>query len=144
MKPKLILRTASIIILLHNAGHIMGTLTWKQTDDPAKIEVIKQMTDHKFPFMGTVRSMGNYFDGFGLATTLAFFLIAIILWIVSDTTEQNKGICKKIILTISIILLAWGIDELIFFFPFAAAFSLLASLLGFYSIALLNKQKSGA
>lgn len=141
MKPKLLLRAASIVMLLHDAGHTLGALTWKQATDPAKIEVIKQMTDNKFPFMGANRSMGEFYDGYGFACTLALLLIAIILWLVSNVTEGNKDFCKKITLTVSIILLAWGIDELIFFFPFAAAFSLIASVLGFYSIVLLNKQK---
>jgi len=33
MKPKLLLRIASIIMLLHDAGHTYGHLTWKQTPD---------------------------------------------------------------------------------------------------------------
>src|SRR5580765_7006959 len=119
MKPKLLLRIVAIVMLLHDAGHTFGHLTWKQSPDAAKQEVIKQMTDNKFPFMGAVRSMGEYYDGYGYASTLALFLLASILWIASGVTEQNKGIVKKILVVVSIVLFAWGIDELIFFFPFA-------------------------
>jgi uncharacterized membrane protein len=89
--------------------------------------------------MGTSRSMGEYFEGFGIQGTLSLLLITLILWYVSGVTESNKNFNKKIILTVSIILLLWGISELIYFFPFAASFSLIASLLGFYSLRLLNK-----
>jgi hypothetical protein len=140
MKAKIILRTAAIIIFLHDVGHTMAVLTWKEDPDPKKMEVIKQMTENKFPFMGTSRSMGEYFEGFGVAGTLSLLLMALILWYVSDVSDTNKNFNKKIILTVSIILLAWGISELIYFFPLAASFSLISSLLGFYSLVLLNKQ----
>ena len=117
----------------------MAVLTWKDDPDPKKMEVIKQMTENKFPFMGTSRSMGEYFEGFGIHGTLSLLLITLILWYVSNVRETNKNFNKKIILTVSIILLAWGISELIYFFPLAASFSLIASLLGFYSLLLLNK-----
>jgi len=139
VKAKIILRTAAIIIFLHDVGHTMAVLTWKEDDNPKKMEVIHQMTDNKFPFMGTSRSMGEYFEGFGFMGTLSLLLIALILWYVSDAGEISNGFKKKIILTVSIILLLWGISELIYIFPVAASFSLIASLLGFYSLVLLNK-----
>jgi hypothetical protein len=139
MKAKIILRAASVIIFLHAIGHTMAVLTWKDDPDPKKMEVIKQMTDNKFSFMGTSRSMGEYFEGFGIHGTLSLLLITLILWYASDISETNKNFNKKIILTVSVILLAWGVSELIYFFPFAASFSLISSLLGFYSLVLLNK-----
>ena len=140
MKPKLLLRIAAIVMFLHDVGHTLGQLTWKETPDPAKLAVIKQMTENKFLFMGKMRSMGEYFDGFGYASTLGLFLLAAILWIASGATEQNKGIVKKILVIVSLVLLAWGIVELIFFFPFAAAFSLLAFLLTVIATFQLNSQ----
>ena len=95
MQPKIILRAASIIMLLHDVGHTIGALTWKQAANPTKIEVIKQMTDNKFPFMGATRSMGDAVDGYGFAMILALLMFAIILWVVSDVAEQNKTFCKK-------------------------------------------------
>jgi hypothetical protein len=139
MRAKIILRAAAIIIFLHGIGHTMAVLTWKDDPDPKKMEVVRQMTENKFPFMGTSRSMGEYFEGFGIHGTLSLLLITLILWYASDVKEPNKNLNKKIILTVSIILLVWGIIELIYFFPFAASFSLISSLLGFYSLALLNK-----
>jgi hypothetical protein len=140
MKAKITLRYASILMFLHDAGHIFGATTWKQTNDPLKREVIEQMTGKKFPFMGAFRSMGQYFDGYGLLSALAMLLIAIIFWIVSTANSQTVTICKNIIIVVSVILLPWGIGETIFFFPFAGAFSLLASILGFYSIYLLKSK----
>src|SRR5690348_6217716 len=129
MKAKITLRIAAIIIFLHDAGHTMAVLTWKDDPDPKKMAVINQMTGNKFPFMGTSRSMGEYFEGFGIQGTLSLLLIALILWFISDLREANENLSKKIILVVSVILLAWGISELIYIFPVAASFSLIASLL---------------
>jgi hypothetical protein len=141
MKPKILLRIAAIIMLLHDIGHTMGALTWKQTTDSAKQEVINQMTEKKFPFMGAVRSMSEYYDGYGFASTLALLLIVILLWITSSVTSQTASLVRKILILLTIILLLWGIDELIFFFPFAAAFSLIAMLLTFIATIRLSNLK---
>ena len=49
MTAKITLRAAAIIIFLHDIGHTMAVLTWKDETDPKKMEVIKQMTENKFP-----------------------------------------------------------------------------------------------
>jgi hypothetical protein len=92
MKPKLLLRIASIVMILHDVGHMIGSLTWKQAIEPEKQQVIDQMTGHKFPFMGAMRSMGDYYDGYGYASALAILLISIILWIVSGSIVQNPSL----------------------------------------------------
>jgi hypothetical protein len=140
MKPKLLLRIASIVMFAHDVGHTFGHLSWKETPDPAKREVVRQMTENRFPFMGAVKSLGNYYDGYGFAASLALLLIAAILWLVSGSATQSPALVRKLCLVISIILLAWGIDELVFFFPFAAAFSLLAMVLTVVALVQLKPQ----
>jgi hypothetical protein len=141
MKPKLLLRIAAVLILFHALGHTYGHLTWKLSPELTKQEVIKQMTENKFPFMGTVRSMTEYYDGFGFIVTVALLMIAVLLWVASNVTAQSVDLARKFVLTLSLALMAFGVLEVIYFFPFAAAFSFIASVLGFYSIVLLTKQK---
>lgn len=138
MKPKILLRLASIVMILHDVGHMIGSLTWKQAAEPEKQQVIKQMTGQKFPFMGAVRSMGDYYDGYGYASALAILSISAILWIVSGSLTQNPNLAKKILITLAATLFAWGANELIFFFPFAASFSLLAFALTAIAALQLN------
>jgi len=138
MKPKLLLRIASIVMILHDVGHMVGSLTWKQAVDQEKQQVIAQMTGHKFPFMGAMRSMGDYYDGYGFAAALAILLISIILWIVSSSLGEAPNFARKILITVSAVLLAWGINELVYFFPFAASFGLLAMVLTVIAILQLN------
>lgn len=113
-------------MLLHDVGHTIGHLGWKQATDPVKQEVIRQMTENKFPFMGATRSLGEYYEGYGTASILALLLFAALLWILSGSEPQNVALTKKMLIVISVILLGWGIVELIYFFPFAVSFSLLA------------------
>ena len=141
MNAKLSLRIAAIIMFLHDAGHIMGTLTWKKVSDPIEADVINRMDGNRFPFMGAVKSIGEHYDGYALATALALLLIAIILWLVSGAVEEDSNLSRKIIFTLSAILLFWGVDELLFFFPFAAAFSLLACVLCIYSLLKIGKRQ---
>lgn len=139
MKPKILLRSASVVMLIHCIGHTMGHSTWKQPTDPVQQEIVKQMTTHPFPFMGAVHTIGEYYNGYGFAATLALLLISAILWIVSGVKTGDVPMVKKILVVMTILLLGWGINELIFFFPFAAAFSLLSMFLCIIAIFNLKK-----
>jgi len=121
-------------MLLHTIGHTFGTLGWKKTTDPAKQEVIKQMTGNKFPFMGANRSMDDAMDGYGFALISTWFLITAILWMCS-----NYALVINFLILISIILLLSGIIELIYFFPLAAAFTLITMLLIVIAIFQITK-----
>ena len=140
MKPKLLLRIAAVLMLIHGILHTFGFSQWKQDTDPAKHEMIKLMTGQKFPLMGTSRNMGEYYDGFGYASSIALILIAVLLWIVSGELSSNLSLAKKVIVVLSFVLLAWAIDEAIYFFPFAVSLSLISCLCGFASLAGLAKQ----
>ena len=140
MKPKLLLRIAAVLILIHGVLHTYGFRQWRQDPDPAKHELIKLMTGQRFPFMGTSRNMGEYYDGFGYCGSIALILIAILLWIVSGELSTNISLAKKVILVVSFALLAWAIVEMIYFFPFAVSLALISSICGFISWGILVKQ----
>jgi hypothetical protein len=142
MKPKLLLRIAAVLMLIHGVLHTMGFSSWKQDPDPARHEVIKQMTGQKLPFMGASHNMGEYYDGFGYASSIALFLIALLLWITSTELSANISLAKKIIWTLSFGLLFWAIDEVIYFFPFAATITSLACVCCFWSLYRLAKQSA--
>ena len=125
MSSKILLRIAALLMFIHCVLHTIGFSGWKT--DPTRQEVIKAMTGQKLPFMGANRSMGEFYDGFGYASTIALALIAVSLWIVSGELAA-RSLAKKMILTLAVILVLWGIDEIIFFFAFAASISLVSSL----------------
>ena len=139
MKPKILLRIAAILIFIHSVLHTFGFNTWREGPDPVYKAIVDGMTGHKFPFMGAIRSLGDFYEGFGYASSIALFLIAIILWFVSDETNRSANLAKKIIYAVGIALVAWGIDELIYFFPFAAAITLTAAILTLLSGFVMRK-----
>jgi hypothetical protein len=139
MKPKLLLRIAAILIFVHSVLHTFGFRTWKEAPDPIYKSTVDGMTGHKFPFMGAIHSLGDYYEGFGYSCSIALFLIAIVLWFVSGETIHSANLSKKIIYAVGIALVAWGIDELIYFFPFAAIITLTAAVLTIASGFVIKK-----
>ena len=127
--PKILLRIAAALMLMHLLGHTIGHSGWKKSTDRVQQEVIRQMTGPKFPFMGVTRSMGQYFDGYGYACSIGLLLFILVLWFLSGELPNAPGLAQKLMLSAALCLLAWGIDELIFFFPFAACITLLAFVL---------------
>ena len=142
MKPKLLLKIASSLLLLHLLGHLMGTFAWKKFTEPVKEEVVRQMTENKFPFMGADRSMANSMDGFCWAVSIALVFFALVLWMIAEEKTTMSNLSKKILGTIAICLFLWSIDEFIFFFPLAAIMSLLAALFSAWGLYGLQTAKT--
>jgi uncharacterized membrane protein YedE/YeeE len=129
MTPKLLLRIAAVLILIHLIGHSIGHSSWKKNTDPAKIPVIRLMTGPKFPFMGVNRSMGDYFDGYGYIASVTLALLVVLLWLSSNHTADRNPFVHQTILILGLILVAIGLLEFTFFFPFAACISSLSGIL---------------
>ncbi|HVS93131.1 MAG TPA: hypothetical protein VHE59_13905 [Mucilaginibacter sp.] len=135
MLSKILLRVAAMLMFIHAVLHTTGFTSWKT--DPSRQEVVKAMMGPKLPFMGANRNMAEFYDGFGYASTIALLLISVTLWMVS---ASDNSLAKKIILTLAVTLLFWGVDEIIFFFPFAACISWLSCLCTFIAFFSLKKQ----
>jgi hypothetical protein len=141
MTARLLLRITAILIFIHALLHTFGHSGWAKATDAAQQRVITEMTGPKFPFMGVMRSMGNYFDGYGYATTVFLLLVAVVSWIVSGELAGSPSLSKKIVFCLSQSLLAMGILEIIYFFPFAAGITLLATACSFSSWFLLKHKE---
>jgi len=124
MKPKILLRIAAILMFLHTIGHTIGALSWKEAPNAAVAQVVNGMLTNHFNFMGRSVSIGSFYDGYGFTMILVMLLISIMLWVLSSQTNNNLAV--KFIQLLGVFLLAMGVLEYIYFFPFAAAFSLLA------------------
>jgi hypothetical protein len=122
MKAKTLLRTGSVIMLLHTLGHTLGALTWKEAPNAAVKQVVDGMLNNRFDFMGRSASIGDFYAGYGYTMIGVLLLIAVLLWLLS--TQPSL----PVILALGLFLLFMGVIEFIYFFPFAAAFSLLAGI----------------
>jgi hypothetical protein len=109
-----------MLMLLHTLGHTIGALTWKEAPNARVGIVITGMQNEHFDFMGRSVSLGAFFDGYGFSMIGVLLLVSILLWLLA--AEPNR----RFILVLGLFLLFLGIIEFVYFFPFAAAFSLLA------------------
>ena len=139
MKPKLLLRIAAVLMFVHGVLHTIGFTSWKT--DPDRQDVVKAMNGPKFPFMGASRNIAEFYDGFGYASSIALLLIAVSLWVVSGELAPGS-LAKKMALTLAVILVLWGADEIIYFFPMAAGMSFVSALCCFWAYFVLGKQKA--
>ncbi|TGL04067.1 hypothetical protein EHQ43_11725 [Leptospira bouyouniensis] len=133
MKKIILLRISAGLLLFHLIGHSFGNATWDESDDPLKQSVIRGMIDHKFYFMGTNRSMGEYYYGYGLITSILLIYTSLILLILSYHLNKNKEISLFLIWLSTAITISLSAVEFIYFFPFAGITTLLASICIFYA-----------
>jgi len=121
---KTALRIAAILMLLHTIGHTIGAITWKKAPNLTIQKIVDDMQSNHFIFMGRSVSLGLFFEGYGFIMIGVLLLLTIMLWLQPE---------RKFILTIGLFLLFMGVIELIYFFPFAAAFTLGAAIATLYA-----------
>lgn len=126
MKPKVLLRIAAILMLLHTLGHTVGALTWAQAPNVAMASVISAMQSNHFDFGGKSVTLAAFFSGYGITMIFVLLFITIVLWLLSSETE-NK-LCSRLLVLFTALLLAMSVTEYIYFFPAPAAFTALAGL----------------
>jgi hypothetical protein len=141
MKPKLLLRIAIGFIVIHLLGHSIGHFNWRESDDDAvREEVVREMTDHKFDFMGANRSMADYYEGYSALLLIKYLVLILLLWSISGFVEQYPNLSRKLVAPISLGLIAFGILEFVYFFPFAASMSTLAGIAAFLSMFQMKRE----
>lgn len=136
MKSKLLLRIAAALIVVHLLGHSVGHATWDTPEDPKMREVVDHMKSTSAEFMGAVKSMADYYNGYSLIIFGLYGMTIVILWMASGFIDNNRLIATKILWPIGITYLAFGVIEYVAFFPFAAAMSFIAGFLTVLAITV--------
>lgn len=131
---------AMIFILIHLLGHTIGHFTWKDSQgNPQREEVVRRMTEYKFDFMGADRSLGDYYEGYSALLLIKYLVFLLLLWVIGDFAVHQPQTARKLLAPISLGLIAFGILEFVYFFPFAASMSTLAGLATFLSMFGLKR-----
>lgn len=94
------------------------------------------MTGPKFEFMGVMRSMGDYFEGYGLILFVVYGMSIMLILSAARYADSNHDIVRTVLTPIGIGYVAMGIIEFVYFFPFAGSISLAAGLLVVLAIFL--------
>jgi hypothetical protein len=143
MKPRLLLRVAAFLILLHAVAHTIGIITWKDAKTQEQRDVVAAMSDNRFSFMGAVHSFGDYYTGFGIACSVALLLITGLLWWTSLLSIKFPAISRTLSFILFLSLLSWAGVEIIYFFPLAYGITLSAALLTFLAVITIDKHNTG-
>jgi hypothetical protein len=80
MRPPTLLRTASVLTLVHAILHTIGGVLKPPSHGPEEIAVLQAMSTHRFDFMGSMRSYADFMLGYGLFVAIALLVDAIVFW----------------------------------------------------------------
>ena len=137
MKPKILLRIAAALMLLHTIGHTFGALSWKNAPNATIARVVREMIVNHFEFMGRSVTVASFYEGYGIGLIGVLLLITILLWFLSNDTENQFSI--KYLTVLMVFLLFLGVTEYIYFFFLAAAFTTLAGLCALFALISINR-----
>jgi hypothetical protein len=139
MKPKIILRLASLSMLLHTIGHTIGALSWKKDPDPNIQQVVDTMISHKFIFLGALRSIGDFYEGYGMTMIVVLLLMTILLWQLSTTYILYPAPSAKLLQPISLALLIIALIEFKYFFFLPGTLTGIAGILAGWAVLIIRK-----
>jgi hypothetical protein len=123
MKTTILLRIASILLLLFSIGHTIG---FRQIDPGWGVDaLVNSMRTIHFDVQGFQRSYYDFYVGFGLFVTVLLILAAVICWqlggLQPEVLNSVKGIAWSLALCFAVIaFLSWR-----YFFIVPLVFSLL-------------------
>ena len=80
MRPPTLLRTASVLTLVHSILHTIGGVLAPPSHGAEEIALVETMSAHRFDFMGSMRSYADFMLGYGLFVTVALLVDAVIFW----------------------------------------------------------------
>jgi hypothetical protein len=128
MRPKLFIRLAAFSVLALLLGQTIGMATWDNPSDGAKKTVVHMMKTVSTPFMGSTKSLADYYNGgnwliFGFHGLVIFILLNLALQI--GTPQKRTAIA--ISSAIALVYLLFSVVYFVYFFPLPLILSLLTS-----------------
>jgi hypothetical protein len=143
MKPTLLYRIASGLLVVFAASHTYGLLGFKASS-PEVRGVREAMNDVHFQLMGTNCSYGGFYIGFGLLFTAYLLFSAFLAWHLGGLARKNPetiGALGWSLFTVQVVnlVLSW-----MYFFPAPAAVSALAAVCLGWAAWLVNGAKTKA
>jgi hypothetical protein len=139
MKPKMILRIASMTMLLHTIGHTIGAMSWKKDPDPAIQQVVDNMISHKFIFLGALRSIADFYEGYGITMIVVLLLMTVLLWQLSKICTIYPGPATRLLVPVSMGLLVIALIEFKYFFFLPGTLTGIAGILSGWSVLIIRK-----
>ncbi|MFD2872039.1 hypothetical protein ACFS5N_06145 [Mucilaginibacter ximonensis] len=121
MKPKILLRAAAVLMLLHTIGHTFGALGWAKAPNTKVAAVISGMQNEHFDFMGRSVTLAQFYIGYGISMILILLYFSLQLWLLAISPT------RPMLLLTALLLSGLAVCEYVYFFPFAALFTAIAA-----------------
>jgi len=138
VKPTLFLRVASVLTLIHCAGHTIGGVFGKPKHGAEEIAVIETMKAHRFDVMGSMHGYWDFFFGYGLGVTVTLLIQGILFWQLGSLIKASPAVLRPIVALFCVNFLLTSVIGFKYFFIGAGILELLiaASLaLAFFTVA---------
>jgi hypothetical protein len=129
MRPQIFMRLGAFSVLALLMGQTIGMLSWDNPADGSKKAVVQMMKAISTPFMGSTKSLADYYNGnnwlvFGFHGLVIFILLILGRQIASP----QKGTAIIISSAIGLIYLIFSVVYFVYFFPLPIILSLLTSI----------------
>ncbi len=111
MNPAIWLRTASILTLIHAVLHTVGGM-FGDPRNPEQAAARTIIQTHQFDAFGVARSYWDFYFGFGLVTSVALFLLTVLLWqfaalVKTDPAKVRPFLAVLFVTFIAIAVISW-------------------------------------
>jgi hypothetical protein len=123
------MRIGAFTVLLLLIGQSIGMLMWDNPADTQKKTVVQMMKAISTPFMGSTKSLADYYNGNNWLVFGFHGLVIFILWVLSTQIgSAQKKLVVTIVSAIALIYLVFSVVYWIYFFPLPIILSLLTSI----------------
>lgn len=129
MKPTLLIRISSGLVLFFALGHSVGHFTRKDTTEPLEKQVIRAMSENKFVMFGHARSYDETYTGMSLNLIISLLMLTCVLWLSSTLSEKQPVFCRKMLIIVTMCLFGFSATGFVYFFTVPAVTCLVAGLL---------------
>jgi hypothetical protein len=142
MKPVTLLRAASVLTLIHFAGHTFGGVFGSPSHGPQEIAVIETMKNYRFNVMGSSRGYWDFFFGYGLIVSLNLLTQTVLFWQLAALARNGFSLVRPIIVLFAICYVGLAILSLRYFFAAPAVFEIaIAICLGLASMGARHQSE---
>ena len=124
---KIWLRIAAILQALGTVGHTMASQK-PVSRGPGEEAAFSAMRSFHFDIMGATRSHWDFYKGYELSISVAFGVLAVLIWQLSSMSMADNGQARPLIVTILVCEILFGIIGWIYFFAAPGTVSILIAL----------------
>ncbi len=140
MKPKILIRISSILMLIFTIGHSFGHFTRYNTVDLRAISTITAMQMTKIPMDGVDKTYDQFYSGMSLNLSTTVFSLVILLWLLSNLESKHPKVVMQLLIPIFFCVFGFSITGFVYFFSAPTLISCLGALSILGSIFLLRKE----